>query len=52
MTAGSTEDEELEARQAAERLGLPLTVVPTGTGRLEAALTDLLGSVLTGHGGS
>jgi hypothetical protein len=40
------------AQQAAERLGLPLTVVPTGTGRLEAALTDLLGSVLTGHGGS
>jgi hypothetical protein len=40
------------AQQAAERLGLPLTVVPTGTGKLEAALTDLLGSVLTGHGGS
>src|SRR4051795_5573212 len=40
------------AERAAERLGLPLTVVPTGTGRLEAALTDLLGSVLTGDGGS
>ena len=32
------------AQQAAERLGLPLTVVPTGTGRLEAALADLLAS--------
>ena len=32
------------AQQAAERLGLPLTVVPTGTGRLEAALADLLES--------
>ena len=38
------------AQQAAERLGLPLTVVPTGTGRLEAALAGLLESALTGHG--
>ncbi|GAB96777.1 hypothetical protein KILIM_048_00150 [Kineosphaera limosa NBRC 100340] len=30
------------AQEAAQRLGLPLQVVPTGTGRLEAALTDLL----------
>jgi hypothetical protein len=30
------------AQQAAERIGLPLTVVPTGTGRLEQALADLL----------
>ena len=30
------------AQQAAERLGLPLTVVATGTGRLEAAISDLL----------
>lgn len=30
------------AQQAAERIGLPLTVVPTGTGRLERALADLL----------
>jgi hypothetical protein len=33
------------AQQAAERLGLPLTVIPTGTGRLEAALAGLLGSI-------
>ena len=30
------------AQQAADRIGLPLTVVPTGTGRLEQALADLL----------
>jgi hypothetical protein len=30
------------AQQAAERLGLPLTVVTTGTHRLEQALADLL----------
>jgi hypothetical protein len=30
------------AQQAADRLGLPLTVVPTGTGRLESALAGLL----------
>ena len=30
------------AQQAADRLGLPLTVVTTGTGRLETALEDLL----------
>ena len=30
------------AQAAAERLGLPLTVVPTGTGKLEQALADLL----------
>jgi hypothetical protein len=30
------------AQRAAERIGLPLTVVPTGTGRLEQALADLL----------
>jgi hypothetical protein len=30
------------AQQAAERLGLPLTVIPTGTGRLEAALAALV----------
>ncbi len=30
------------AQQAAERIGLPLSVVPTGTGRLEQALADLL----------
>jgi hypothetical protein len=35
------------AESAAERLGLPLTVVPTGTVRLETALADLLESVLT-----
>jgi hypothetical protein len=40
------------AERAAERLGLPLTVVPTGTGRLEAALADLLGSVLPSEGHS
>jgi hypothetical protein len=30
------------AQRAAERIGLPLTVVPTGTGRLEQALADLV----------
>ena len=35
------------ADRAAVRLGLPLTVVPTGTGKLEAALTGLLGSAFT-----
>jgi hypothetical protein len=34
------------AQRAAERLGLPLTVVPTGTGRLEAALADLLSAAV------
>jgi hypothetical protein len=38
------------AQLAAERLGLPLTVVTTGTGRLEAALAGLLGSVLPVEG--
>ena len=38
------DDEELGvlARRAAERIGLPLTVVPTGDGRLERALAGLL----------
>lgn len=36
----------LLAQQAADRLGLPLTVVTTGTGRLEAALADLLATTL------
>jgi hypothetical protein len=35
------------AQRAAERLGLPLTVVPTGTGRLETALSGLLEPLLT-----
>ncbi len=30
------------AQRAADRIGLPLTVVPTGTGRLETALAALL----------
>ncbi len=30
------------AQQAADRIGLPLSVVPTGTGRLEQAIADLL----------
>ena len=30
------------AQRAADRIGLPLTVVPTGTGRLEAAISGLL----------
>jgi hypothetical protein len=34
------------AQRAADRLGLPLTVVPTGTGRLERALADLLAAQL------
>lgn len=36
------------AQRAAERLGLPLTVVPTGTGRLEQAMADLLAGALAG----
>jgi len=36
------------AERAAERLGLPLTVVPTGLGRLEQALADVLAEVLAG----
>jgi hypothetical protein len=32
------------AEAAAAKLGLPLTVVPTGNGGLEKALADLLGS--------
>jgi hypothetical protein len=36
------------AQQAAERLGLPLTVVPTGTSKLEAAMADLLAGALAG----
>jgi hypothetical protein len=36
------------AQKAAERLGLPLTVVPTGTGRLEQAMADLLEGVVSG----
>lgn len=32
------------ARAAADRMGLPLTVVETGDARLEAALADLLGA--------
>lgn len=35
------------AQRAAERLGLPLSVLPTGTGRLETALRDLLEPVPT-----
>ena len=35
------------AQQAADRLGLPLTVVPTGTGGLDRALAELLESVMT-----
>jgi hypothetical protein len=35
------------AQQAADRLGLPLTVVPTGTGRLEQAMSDLLAGALS-----
>ena len=44
--AQEPDDPELRARAelAAERLGLPLTVVPTGDGRLEQALADLLAS--------
>jgi hypothetical protein len=30
------------AQAAADRIGLPLTVIPTGTGRLESALADLV----------
>ena len=32
------------AQRAAEKIGLPLTVVPTGTGRLEQALATLVGA--------
>ena len=35
------------AQQAADRLGLPLTVVPTGTGRLERAMSDLLAGAIS-----
>jgi hypothetical protein len=35
------------AQQAADRLGLPLTVVPTGTGRLEQAMSDLLAGAIS-----
>jgi hypothetical protein len=38
------------AQQAAERLGLPLTVVPTGTGRLETALAELLEPLVSSGG--
>jgi Protein of unknown function (DUF1638) len=38
------------AEQAAERLGLPLTVVRTGTGALESALVDLLEPALAAEG--
>jgi hypothetical protein len=34
------------AQSAAERMGLPLTVVPTGTGKLEQALADLVGGTV------
>ncbi len=34
------------AQRAADRIGLPLTVVPTGTGRLEQALAGLLAAPL------
>jgi hypothetical protein len=34
------------AQRAADRLGLPLTVVPTGTSRLEHALADLVENAL------
>ena len=33
------------AQQAADKIGLPLTVVPTGTGRLEQALADLVSDI-------
>ncbi len=38
------------AQEAADRIGLPLTVVTTGTGRLEAALADLLQPALSDGG--
>ena len=43
--AQEPDDPDLRARAeaAAEKLGLPLTVVPTGDGRLEEALADLVG---------
>jgi hypothetical protein len=34
------------AQSAAERMGLPLTVVPTGTGKLEQALAELVGGTV------
>ncbi len=43
--AQETDDPELQAlaTTAADRLGLPLTVIPTGDGRLEEALAELVG---------
>jgi hypothetical protein len=43
--AQEPDDPDLRARAdaAAEKLGLPLTVIPTGDGRLEEALADLVG---------
>jgi hypothetical protein len=43
--AQEPDDPDLRARAvaAAEKLGLPLTVVPTGDGKLEQALADLVG---------
>ena len=38
-----THADQARAEAAAEKLGLPLTVVPTGDGRLEQALADLVG---------
>jgi hypothetical protein len=35
------------AQAAADRMGLPLTVVPTGTGRLEQALAELVEGALS-----
>jgi hypothetical protein len=35
------------AQSAADRMGLPLTVVPTGTGRLEQALAELVEGALS-----
>jgi hypothetical protein len=44
--AQEPDDHDLRARaeRAAERLGLPLTVIPTGDGRLESALAALIGA--------
>ena len=43
--AQEPDDSELQAlaATAADRLGLPLTVIPTGDGRLEEALAELVG---------
>ena len=43
--AQEPDDPELQAlaATAADRLGLPLTVIPTGDGRLEEALAELVG---------